>query len=323
MIRHRLQMTGFFALAALGMYFAVSVAASAVMLMFPIQYPDAWANMTLYLIGFGLPCAIYGVLLKYRFDQPLRETFSISLLPLPSVLLCFLLGLLIQPVTALIAQLSSMVFTDITSAAITAQTSMPLPLLIFSMAILPAFFEEILCRGVLYNGCKNAPVWYQLVIPAVFFGLLHMNFQQISYALPMGIFLAVVLYITGSIFSTMIIHFTLNGMQVTISWLNETLGWFERGKPLEDLWGTFCCGSDNLLITASIALGSAVVIVLILLLLKKIRSSRSALVTAPEPTFRGISRWHTGAWILYMIFGFLFICALLMELMMPFISQVL
>ncbi len=322
MIRNRLQMTGFFALAALGLYFAASIVASSILMFAPsMQYPDAWTNVTLYLTGFGLPCAIYGVILKYRFDQPLKDTFSIKALPLPSILLSFLLGLLIQPIAALIAQLSSLVFTDITSVAITQQTSMPLPLLIFSMAVLPAFFEEILCRGILYNGCKDAPIWYQLLIPAVFFGLLHMNFQQISYALPMGIFLAVVLYLTGSIFSTMIIHFTLNGMQVTISWLSETLGWFERGKPLEDLWATFCCGSEELWITALIALGSSIVVVLILIMLRRIH--RQAPVESGPSLPRKLPGWHTGGWIMYMIFGFLFFCALIMELMMPFLSQML
>lgn len=316
---HRLQCTNIFLIAMLGMYFLVStVVSSAIMVVPDMPYADSWMNMTIYLSGFFLPCIVYAILMQHLWNQPIKNTFSLRKLPAASVFLSILLGILIQPVSALLAQLASMFFTDITSSSVQSMTSSPLPLMIFSMALLPALFEEILCRGILYDGYKDAPLWYQILFSGAFFGMLHMNFQQISYALPMGIFLAIVLTTTHSIYSTMIIHFVMNGTQVTLSWLNENLGWFDRGNKAEDIIASVLCGNTNLIITSTTALIALVLIIVILLVMKKLHqtdpeSAQGKRVPAPG--------WHKGAWILYLILGFLFMCSLLIELLMPLLQD--
>ncbi|MCF0135659.1 MAG: CPBP family intramembrane metalloprotease [Lachnospiraceae bacterium] len=311
----RLTYTNIFLLVMLGLYLFANLYVSVVIMVYPdMPQQVVWMNTATYLIGFGLPCVVYAFILKNSFRQPLRETFSFRKLPFSTVLLSILLGLLIQPVNSLIAQLASLVFQDITSLSVTSMTGMPLLYLIFAMAVLPAVFEEILCRGVLFDGHKDAPVWYQLVIPGVFFGLLHMNFQQISYALPMGIFLGYVLYITGSIYSTMIIHFVMNGSQVTIAWLYENLGWFD-GSTLFDKIFLTCMGSSDLLWVNACAAGvAAALIVLILLALRKIHCHRQKPPRILRPG------WHKGAYIMYIILGLFFLLALLMEAAIPLLQ---
>ncbi|MBQ2063437.1 MAG: CPBP family intramembrane metalloprotease [Firmicutes bacterium] len=317
-MRYRLQSTNIFAIAVLVAYSAVSVVASAVIALRPdMPFATVWVNTTVYLVGFGLPCLIMAILLKYRQGQPLKETFSIRPLPILSILICIVLGITLQTLSSLIAQISAQFFNNLTDASITSMTVLPLPLLVFAMAILPALFEEMLCRGVLFDGYKEAPAWYQIVLPACFFGFLHMNFQQISYALPMGIILALVVYYTRSIFASIIIHFIVNGTQVTISWLAERKGMFAGGVFGEDLLLTIIGGTDNFttnLIAAGIAL---VVTVLLLLALRKIHNVKGRGKRVPAP------KWHKGGWIMYFALGYLFLNALVIEFLMPFMNELL
>ena len=313
---HRLQSTGFFALAMMGAYLGTSAIASVFITFFPnSEHTESLMTIFLYLLGFFIPCLIYGLIIRSRTGQRLTDTLSMHRLPFASVLICIFLGFLIQPPTSLIAQASSMVFQDITSISVTSQVaSIPLWEMLLTTALMPALFEEILCRGILYDGCKNCPVWYQLLIPACFFGFLHMNFQQISYALPMGIFMAFILYVTGSIFSTMIIHFTLNGTQVACAWLNENLGWFEGNNKVGTVFITIVGGSENIRITALIAGIALVLIGLMVFLLFRIHQP------AKREKRQIYAGWHEGGWILGLIIGFLFVCALLIELLLPYIS---
>ena len=50
----------------------------------------------------------------------------------------------------------------------------------------------------------------------IFFGLMHMNFNQMAYAVVIGLIFGFVVEATGSIIPTMIMHFLINGFSVVI-----------------------------------------------------------------------------------------------------------
>ena len=52
---------------------------------------------------------------------------------------------------------------------------------------------------------------------ALMFGLLHMNINQMSYAIVMGILFFSLNEVTGSILSSMLVHFIINGISVVSS----------------------------------------------------------------------------------------------------------
>ena len=315
-MRNRLQKTNIFTIIVLVAFTAVSTIASVIAVFQNIAFMEVWLNSTIYLVGLGLPCIIMGVLLKYRDGQPLKETFSIRPLPILSILICIVLGITLQTVSSLIAQISAKFFNNLTNTSISNMTALPLPMIVFAMAILPAFFEEMLCRGVLFDGYKETPAWYQIVLPACFFGFLHMNFQQISYALPMGIVLALVVYYTRSIFASMIIHFVLNGTQVTVAWLAENKGMFEGGVFAEDLFLKIIGGSDDFTATLIAAAIALIVTVLVLLALRGIHhvKDREKRVVLPK--------WHKGGWIMYVALAYLFLNALAVEYILPFLNKI-
>ena len=311
-MQSRLQYANIFAAIVLVFYGGFTIFSSLILGFFPsMPYPVAMTSLILYLFGFGLPVLIYCLLTKKFYAQPAKETLSFRPLPLLSVLIVILIGVFIQPVMSLIAQVAQLFFNDITTTSIEGMTNMPLPFLLLSTALLPAIFEELVCRGLLMDGYKETPVWYQILLPGIFFGFLHLNFQQISYAAIMGIYFSILLLITRSIWSTMIIHLVVNGMQTGMAWLMENTDALNfMAETEENLVGT-----GSILPTLYIALPCLIVIILLTLALCKIHKvkDREKRVLPPH--------WHAGGWIMYLLLGFLFILSLIVELLMPLLNS--
>ena len=92
--------------------------------------------------------------------------------------------------------------------------------LIFT-AILPAICEENLNRGMLLNGTRGLGMKKCILINGLMFGLMHLNIEQFFYATLIGFFLGFVVYVTGSIYPCMIIHFMNNGIGVVLSFMQN------------------------------------------------------------------------------------------------------
>ncbi|MCR4650498.1 MAG: ABC transporter permease [Lachnospiraceae bacterium] len=92
------------------------------------------------------------------------------------------------------------------------------------IAVSPAIGEELLFRGYLLGSLKNKikPVWV-ILITAVIFGAYHMNIVQGIYAFVLGCILGIVIYLTGSIFCTMLMHFACNAISVCVSFYPDTM----------------------------------------------------------------------------------------------------
>lgn len=89
---------------------------------------------------------------------------------------------------------------------------------IISVCIFAPFFEEWLCRGIVLRGMLKhvKPVW-AIIISALFFALIHMNFWQAVPAFLMGLVFGYVYYKTGSLKLTMLMHMVNNAMAFTVS----------------------------------------------------------------------------------------------------------
>ena len=85
---------------------------------------------------------------------------------------------------------------------------------LIAVAVLPAFIEETLFRGLIYQGIPNKRM--TILISAVLFALLHMNFNQMCYAFVMGLAFAVVIYITDNLTVTILLHMLFNAFTVMI-----------------------------------------------------------------------------------------------------------
>ncbi len=311
-MKYRLLLANIFAAVMLALYGSFTILSSMVIVIAPsLPYPIAVTGAILYLFGFGLPVLIYAVYVKKLTLQKVRETLSFRRLPILSILIVLAIAVFIQPVMSLIAQVSAMFFNDITTVSIEGMTDMPLWLLILTSAVLPAVFEELVCRGMLMDGYKDTPVWYQILIPGLFFGFLHLNFQQISYAAVMGIYFAIILLITRSIWATMIMHLTINGMQTAMAWLLENTHSLDSLVAFEEN----LTGTGEILPTLMIAVPCLLIVVFLTLILVHLHKVKDRPKRALQP------EWHRGGWIMYLLIGFLFILSMIVELMMPVLSQ--
>ena len=103
-----------------------------------------------------------------------------------------------------------------------------LPVMLLVMAVLPAVSEEFLFRGILYNTYRKTSPILGVFLSALFFALLHGNFNQIPYALFLGIVLALMMEATGSIAIPMFMHFLMNGSSVLISYMMKPVFFKEQ-----------------------------------------------------------------------------------------------
>jgi len=101
---------------------------------------------------------------------------------------------------------------------------------IFTVAVLPAVFEEFTHRGVLLSGLEDRGSEMSAVIwSAVFFGLMHENPNQMMFTTFGGIVFALVAVKTGSILSAVVVHFTNNIFSLILDYSSQ------RQTPL-GLW---------------------------------------------------------------------------------------
>lgn len=85
------------------------------------------------------------------------------------------------------------------------------------MAVLPACVEEFMFRGVLFQTYRKSKMLPAIFLSAFLFGCMHMNLNQFVYAFALGVYLAFLVEATGSIFSSMLAHFTLNFTSVVMT----------------------------------------------------------------------------------------------------------
>lgn len=137
-----------------------------------------------------------------------------------SVLLLIVLTYCITPLMVLI-NLISQLFVEQYTGELIADSISNFGLIISGLlfALTPALVEEITYRGVFYQAARGKRPIRAMIVSGLLFGAMHMNINQILYACVMGIMFALVIEATGSLVSTMIMHFVFNFNSVFLSWL--------------------------------------------------------------------------------------------------------
>ena len=119
----------------------------------------------------------------------------------------------------------SMLFVDNTVAALSSEILVvPFPVALFMMAVFGPFSEEFVFRGIVFNSYKkDGNALGAILLSALVFGFMHMNFNQAGYAFVIGIALAFIMIATGSIWAPMIMHFIINAQSVCMMYITEFL----------------------------------------------------------------------------------------------------
>jgi membrane protease YdiL (CAAX protease family) len=86
------------------------------------------------------------------------------------------------------------------------------------VAGLPAIFEELFFRGVVLRAYERRSPVTAVIMSSLIFAIMHGNLQQLVYAFLLGIILGTVTILTDSLLASVLMHFTLNGISVIISY---------------------------------------------------------------------------------------------------------
>lgn len=160
-----------------------------------------------------VPTVIYFIVTKENFVDTLR----LKKLPLKDILMVMVIALFCQPVAWFLSYTSGLFFPNKVAEVFKVISGLPYLLLLFVMAVVPAVFEEITIRGIVLRGYKDKSILTAGLFTGLIFGMLHLNAQQFLYAAALGVLLAYLVRITGSIYSSMLCHFLFNGFQVTMT----------------------------------------------------------------------------------------------------------
>lgn len=140
-----------------------------------------------------------------------------------TLLMTMLCTVLIMPLVTVLNALS-MFFADNEVAALQGEIlDMPFPVMLFMIGIFGPFCEEFVFRGIMYRSYGKSAGIGAVLLSALTFGLMHMNFNQALYAFGIGIFLAVLVEAAGSLWASVCCHMFFNSCQVVLMYLS---GWF-------------------------------------------------------------------------------------------------
>lgn len=93
------------------------------------------------------------------------------------------------------------------------------------LGVLPAIAEELVFRGIIFNGLKNTKGnTFAVVISALLFALMHGNLAQLVYPFIMGLVFAIIVLRTGNLLCSIIVHMTNNFLVIIFSYIQVQTG---------------------------------------------------------------------------------------------------
>ena len=237
--------------------------------------------------GINIPVAIYGTVMEIGILLPaiiytkmkgesLVTSFGFRKIRLRTVLLTVGLTLLSLP-PFWSANVLSQVFVPNTAVeAASEMTSGSLFGSFFVVVIAASICEEIALRGFCFNRLKK--VTYLLTataISAIMFGIIHLNINQMCYAIVLGIIFALANHASGSIWTSIIMHSIINSLGFIILLLGEMAA-NSAGMDLAEATEMERVQDNNMLITGLVLLAISIIFLpLIKRVLRKIAVSEN------------------------------------------------
>jgi len=209
----------------MGLIFLVALVALANI--FNLNYEVVTENIvtkiiTLFLaqIGFIFVFFIYNKVKRINFFNATKINIKINLKQIIILVLIATASLfLFSPLINLIDYIISLTgYSVSTTLPIDFRSVQGFLIGLFALAVLPAVFEELIFRGIVYTGLqKKFSVKFAIIFSAILFALMHTSVQQTVYQFIIGVLLAYVFYLTGSLLASIILHFANNFIIIVIN----------------------------------------------------------------------------------------------------------
>lgn len=196
----------------------------------------------------------------------LRETYRIRSIHWRTFIFAFLMVICSYPIIALLNILSMFFVDNAVAGTATHIYQYGLGVSMLVMAVLPAIGEELLMRGVIYRSYREKSPVLAWVASAVIFGLLHMNFNQMPYAIYLGMMMVLMMEASDSIVTSMCMHFFVNGISTLSGYFSaaEMELMVQEGYSVETVLGS---GSEMQLALMSMGILALIMIPLIILII--------------------------------------------------------
>lgn len=141
-----------------------------------------------------------------------------------TMFLVALYTLLCMPLVTVVNAIS-MLFVDNTVVSMSSDIlAVPFPAAFLMIAVFGPFSEEFVFRGIIFNGYrKDGNTLGAILLSALVFAFMHMNFNQAGYAFVIGIALAFIMIATNSFWAPMLMHVIINAQSICTMYLTEYL----------------------------------------------------------------------------------------------------
>lgn len=177
----------------------------------------SWGLIATELFLIALPAILF---LRAR-KVPLKEGLRLNRISLPVALVSLLLGAFTYLFSVLIelamANLTGLPSVDLSQSAMP-QSTLQYALYFVAIAISAPICEEILFRGAIQTSYEQRKsTWFAVAVPALMFAFYHFRLSGLPGLLPVAFLIGYVAWRSRSIFSTMLVHFGMNGFAATIT----------------------------------------------------------------------------------------------------------
>lgn len=197
------------------------------------KWGDVVSTLLIQIVILFLLPAVLTCLLKKMSPKSLAEScnfhkcnFRVVLISMGIGVLCFFINIAVSSLFNGILSFTGYDFTKF-SYGVEADSLTVWSFLVdvLIVAIIPAFCEEFLHRGLVLQGIKHAGFKKAIVISSMLFALLHFNIKQVSYAFVIGLILGFVSVVAKNIWPSIIIHFINNFISTYLDYA-EANGWW-------------------------------------------------------------------------------------------------
>lgn len=165
-----------------------------------------------------------------------NEILRFHKIKISSALMIVLFTFLIMPLVTVLNAIS-MFFTENAVVAMQEEIlSVTFPVMLFMIGVFGPFCEEFVFRGMVYGGyVKSGSRFWAILLSALLFGLMHMNFNQAIYAFVIGLMLSLLMEATGSLWASMLCHMIFNSEQVCLMYLSTKVLGLISEQELENV----------------------------------------------------------------------------------------
>jgi len=199
--------------------FALPAALEAMNRLLPAPLPDAWLNFLYFALNFIFTCFLFRSFLRRCLTRIGKDTGAFLMVTAAGFGIYYLCNLVLNSLILLLAP----DFANLNDGNIAQQISGNVPIMFIGTAILVPVAEELLHRGLVFGSLYGRNPYIAYIFSAILFSAIHILGYVMVYPLPhlllaflqylpAGLVLAWAYRKSGSIFSPILIHATVNAL---------------------------------------------------------------------------------------------------------------